>query len=90
MRLLDFDGIFQLYVPQRVGLASYLLSCCYILIVGAAGIPTLFVELLYSRLLFFSRDSDSKAICERIGVDMVLLQEFQMYFSPMQQSDMTL
>lgn len=29
LRLLDFDGIFKLYVPQRVGLASYILSYCY-------------------------------------------------------------
>lgn len=61
-----------------------------LLIVSAAGIPTLFVELLYSHILFFSRDSDSKAIGERIGVDMGLLREFQTTFSPIQQSDLTL
>jgi hypothetical protein len=48
----------------------------------AAGIPTFFLELLYSHVLFFGRDPRSAKIGAKLGIDMLLIREFHDDYSP--------
>ena len=52
---------------------------------SAAGVPTLFLELLYSHVLFFDRDHASKKIGERDDLlgktNMEILRDFRTRFS---------
>jgi hypothetical protein len=48
----------------------------------AAGIPTFFLELLYSHVLFFDRDPKSAKIGAELGIDMSLIREFHKFYSP--------
>jgi len=48
----------------------------------AAGIPTFFLELLYSHILFFARDRNSETIGAKLGLDMSLIREFRDHYSP--------
>jgi hypothetical protein len=47
-----------------------------------AGLPTFFVELLYSHVLFFGRDPSSAKIGAKLGIDMSLIQEFYDHYCP--------
>ena len=47
------------------------------------GVPTVFIELLNSYVLFFGRyeDPESEKIGERLGIDMTLVREFRDNFA---------
>jgi hypothetical protein len=55
----------------------------------AAGMPTLFLELMYSHILFFGRDRRSEKVGEQLGIDMSLIRDFRDNYSPVQ-SDLQL
>jgi hypothetical protein len=44
--------------------------------------PSLFLELLYSYVLIFARDSKSENIGESLGIDMNLIRDFRDQYSP--------
>jgi len=51
---------------------------------SAAGMPTLFLELMYSHVLFFGRDRASANRGALMGVDKHILQDFRLNYSPVQ------
>jgi hypothetical protein len=51
---------------------------------SAAGLPTLFLEVLYSHVLFFARDQESEKVGESLGVHMDMIREFRDNYSPVQ------
>ena len=48
---------------------------------SAAGLPTLFFELLYAHILFFGRDTHSELVGEALGVALDLIREFRYHYS---------
>lgn len=82
LRLLSIDGIFKLYQLHRSGIARYSTSNLS-LICSALGVPTVFLELLNSHVLFFGRYDDPKS--ERIGesllVDTALVRDYRDKFA---------
>ena len=81
--LLDTESIFNLYAVQRIGLARYVSNWSPRNTSSAAGIPSFFIELLYSHVLFFARDKVSENLGDLLGLDMDMIREFRDEFSPM-------
>lgn len=54
-----------------------------VLMESAAGLPSLFIELLYSHVLFFARDKKSEKIGDSLGVSVKLIQQFHNDYFPM-------
>jgi hypothetical protein len=86
VRLLDIKGLFWLYVSQCTGVTSVARSS---LTARAARMPTLFLELMYSYILFFARDKRLEKDGEQLGIDMSLIRDFRDNYSPVQ-SDLQL
>lgn len=82
LRLLSIDEIFKLYHLHRSGIARYSTSKLS-LICSALGIPTVFLELLNSHVLFFGRydDPESERIGESLLVDVALVHHYRDKFA---------
>jgi len=82
--LLNLEVIFErFYTLQRCGVARCPSSPVFLIVFSAAGIPTIFVELLYAHGLFFCQDHVSikagevlRVQSNGLGVEVSLVKEF--------------
>jgi hypothetical protein len=82
VNILDIENIFRLYPAQRTGIIRYSRDHIEHADGSAAGFETLFVELLYSHVLFFGRDKLSEKIGKSLGIPVQLIRDFRDEWSP--------
>lgn len=80
--ILELEAVLEAYITPTLRVVHVPLIRCIPFNGRAAGMPSMFMELMYSYVLFFARDAQSEKIGSSLRIDMDLVRDFRDRYSP--------